>query len=195
MSRRKRQAVMDLKRNRQLVQPSFIGYQGVGARIEIRKKRHSLIVRETTKSQLSKIILIGVIGFYPMYLMIYEYDKVNKKIGEIFVNVIMWGTGIIGVYFFYKFLVQFFKNRRIEINLPNKNIVFFDSSKEILRRIGKNEVKEFSIKESDFYSDGVKTVNYSLEIELYSSEIVILCITDSKDNAEKVFLEIKESLM
>jgi hypothetical protein len=64
-----------------------------------------------------------------------------------------------------------------------------------LRRIGKNEIKEFSIKESDFYSDGVKTVNYSLEIELYSSEIVILCTTDNKDNAEKVFMEIKESLM
>jgi hypothetical protein len=137
---------MDLKQNRQLVQPSFIGYQGVGARIEIRKKRHSLIVRETTKSQLSKIILLGVIGFYPMYLMIYKYDKVNKKIGEVFVNVIMWGTGIIGVYFFYKFSLQLLNNRRIEINLPNKNISFFIAAKKFCVELGKMKSKNFPLR-------------------------------------------------
>lgn len=182
---------MDLSKKRNLPKDSFVGYQGVGTRLELQKKQNLWILRETTRSQIWKIGLLGLIGFYPVYLMLFQYEKINKQIGEVFVNLIMWGAGAIGVYFCIKFLSQFLQNRRIEFNIASQTISFFEKRKITSRKIHKNEMLNISLVESDFYSDSVKTINYSVQLEIINSEFIILCTTDSQTTAQEIFNSIK----
>ena len=131
---------MDLSQKRNLPKEPLVGHQGVGSRLELKKERNIWILRETTRSQIWKIGLSGLIGFYPMYLMLFQYEKINKQIGETFVNVIMWGASSIGVYFCLKFLLQLLQNRRIEINIASQTISFFENRGLASRKIHKNEI-------------------------------------------------------
>jgi hypothetical protein len=182
---------MDLSQKRNLPKEPLVGHQGVGSRIELKKERNIWILRETTRSQIWKIGLLGLIGFYPMYLMLFQYEKINKQIGETFVNVIMWGAGSIGDYFCLKFLLQLLQNRRIEFNIASQTISFFENRGLASRKIHKNEIQSISLVESDFYSDGTKTINYSVQIQTLSNELIILCTTDQENTAQEFLNSIK----
>lgn len=183
--------VMDLSQKRNLPKDPFVGYQGVGARLELQKAHNIWILRETTRSQIWKIGLLGLIGFYPIYLMLFQYEKINKHIGETFVNVIMWSVGSIGVYFCIKFLSQFLQNRRIEFNIASQTISFIEKRGLASRKIHKNEILSLSLVESDFYSDSVKTINYSVQIQTLNNELIILCTTDAGNTAQELINSIK----
>lgn len=182
---------MDLSQKRNLPTNPFIGHQGIGAGLELQKKQNIWTLRETSRSQIWKIGLLGLIGFYPIYLMLFQYEKINKQIGEVFVNLILWGTGIIGIYFCIKFLSQFLQNRRIEFNIASQVISFFEKRGMASRKIHKHEILNVSLVESDFYSDGAKTTNYSVQIELINNQLIILYTTDTAKTAKEIFESIK----
>lgn len=182
---------MDLREVNISKRLSFIGHAGVGARVELLKSRNIWVLRETTHSQLFKIFLLGLIGFYPIYLLLFQYDKLNKEIGETFVVVVMLGTGIIGILFFFKFLIQLVQNRRIEINVATKLVSFFENKWKTDRKINWMQIQDILLEENDYISEGNKTKNYSITFVLQGDEKVTLLTIDDKKSCESIYNQIK----
>jgi hypothetical protein len=169
----------------------YLGYHGVGARMEISVGKKQWILRETTRSQMFLILSLGLLAFFPLWVLVY---KTNEVKGGITSQIILSVVSVVAAIFFYKYLSRFVSNRRIVFDLLKKEIKFYNQKRKEEFIVSFLDVLEYEIVNTDFYSDGIKTPNYSIRIKDKKGINPVLFTGDNKNNIENICATIKKLL-
>lgn len=169
----------------------YLGHHGIGARMEISKGKNQWVLRETTRSQMFLILSLGLLAFFPLWVLVY---KTNEVKGGITSQIILAVVSVVAAIFFYKYLSRFISNRRIVFDMPKREIKFFNQKRKEEFIISFFDVIEHEIVNTDFYSDGVKTPNYSIRIKDKKGINPVLLTGDDKNNIENICATIKNFL-
>lgn len=153
---------------------SYIGHAGVGSRVEWVEEGRYLILRETVRSQLFLICMIGLVTLLPLWLLIYQQDKIKGGLlGKV---ALATATVVCGPYFL-KSLFRLLRGRRIEIDKAQQKIQFIPSKKEVEKSVMFSDIESLNIEKSIYRSKG-QTENFTLVITDKSQQAHPICTSD-----------------
>lgn len=138
--------ILEMDKNKLSRQP-FLGHEGISARIEFIQtpQANSLsgpciwVLRETSRSQLLQLFTIGVVGFFPLWVLIMESAKIN---GGTFGVCILAIAPMVGIPFFIKSAHRFLGRRRIEIDPSRQTMTFFTAGQDAVRTVSFSEIRD-----------------------------------------------------
>lgn len=161
----------------------FLGYVGTGARLKVVVKNDGISIRETSISQWSLIFTLGLIAFYPFWILVFRHDKIN---GGLFGRCLLGIGSAVGVIFFAKYFVRLLRAPRIDVQKTEQKVIFYSSSRSISKTIRFPEIASIQCIGLDGVGQGDSALIYSLTIVDQSNIVHNLCSSDSKANIDEI---------
>lgn len=169
---------------REVVCP-YIGFEGEGSRLAIKKRQGKIIVRMRVSVYLTFILGLGFFGPGLTVMLLNNWEGLVQHPSFIIGIVIFFN--IIGWLFCLKFLFEFlFFTPYIEIDIKTGSISLKRGGKGVVRKIYPDEIKAVTQLTTYHRASTSSVENYTIRLIMQEGGVVDLCTSDKKKTIDEM---------
>jgi len=164
----------------------FIGHEGVGSKIYVKKTDDGLVLKESFLGQL--MIVLGLFLFGPLLsaVMIARRNDPEFLTTPRPILAFLGFFSLIGWIFGAKYLFRMVAGRRIEVSRNKRAVYLYAGGRKPEKEVSREEIDGIDIFSTWYDTDSKSVENFTVRLKCRDGGTIDLCTCDSRKDVESV---------